>query len=155
MPLDTPLALTDRLFFADLDRAAAERVLRDALAGAEDGELFLEYRESEAISLQAPAGSLIAYDGGAWHAGSANRTAGPRRAIHAFFLRPWVQPHWDFRASLSRRAARALTAEQRALLGFAAGPRRYDPWADDSCLGEEPGVLARLRAILRRRLLAR
>jgi TldD protein len=55
MPLDTPLALTDRLFFAGgdatLDRGAAEAVLKDALAGAEDGELFLEYRESEAVSL--------------------------------------------------------------------------------------------------------
>ena len=55
MPLDSPLALTDRLFFAGdgatLDRAAAEAVLRDALSGAEDGELFLEYRESEAVTL--------------------------------------------------------------------------------------------------------
>ncbi len=51
MPLDTPLALTDRLFFDTLDRAAADAVLRDAVAGAEDGELFLEYRESESISL--------------------------------------------------------------------------------------------------------
>lgn len=42
---------TDRLFFRDLDRAAAERRLAEALAGAEDGELFLEYVESEAISL--------------------------------------------------------------------------------------------------------
>jgi TldD protein len=51
MPLDTPLSVTDRLFFADLDRAAAERRVQSALAGAEDGELFLEYRESEMISL--------------------------------------------------------------------------------------------------------
>jgi TldD protein len=54
MPLDTPLATTDRLFFdaaGGLDRTGAERILREALAGAEDGELFLEYRESEAISL--------------------------------------------------------------------------------------------------------
>lgn len=111
--------------------------------------------EAEAIPLEAPAGSLIAYSGGAWHAGGANRTGRPRRAIHAFFVRPWVQPHWDFRASLSWRAARALTAEQRSLLGFALGPRRYDAWADRSYLGERPGALARLRAVLRRRLLAR
>ncbi|MCK8785076.1 metalloprotease TldD [Roseomonas sp. NAR14] len=39
------------MFFADLDRADAERRLRDALDGAEDGELFLEYRESEALTL--------------------------------------------------------------------------------------------------------
>lgn len=42
---------TDRLFFRDLDRAAAERQLAGALSGAEDGELFLEYVESEAVSL--------------------------------------------------------------------------------------------------------
>ncbi|HYZ32956.1 MAG TPA: metalloprotease TldD [Crenalkalicoccus sp.] len=52
MPLDTPLAVTDRLFFAELDRAAAERQLRAALAGAQDGELFLEYRESEQLAVE-------------------------------------------------------------------------------------------------------
>ncbi len=49
------LATTDDLFFnradATLDRAAAERITADALAGMDDGELFLEYRESESISL--------------------------------------------------------------------------------------------------------
>jgi TldD protein len=52
---ETPLAATDRLFFSgahsQLDREAAERVLGKSLAGADDGELYLEYRESEAISL--------------------------------------------------------------------------------------------------------
>ncbi len=52
---DTPLAVTDRLFFdrpdAQLDRDTAARLLGGALDGADDGELFLEYRESEAISL--------------------------------------------------------------------------------------------------------
>ena len=51
----SPLGVTDRLFFegadSTLDRADAERVLRDTLAGAEDGELFLEYRESEGLTL--------------------------------------------------------------------------------------------------------
>ena len=53
--LDTPLSVTDRLFFeragATLDRDAAERLTRTALAASDDGELFLEYQESEAISL--------------------------------------------------------------------------------------------------------
>ncbi len=52
---DTPLAVTDRLFFeapaSRLDRAAATRITAAALADADDGELFLEYRESEQISL--------------------------------------------------------------------------------------------------------
>jgi TldD protein len=46
------LATTDRLFFSTLDRGAAEAALARGLAGAEDGELFLEYRESEAITLE-------------------------------------------------------------------------------------------------------
>ncbi|HZF74989.1 MAG TPA: metalloprotease TldD, partial [Acetobacteraceae bacterium] len=45
------LAVTDRLFFEGFDRDAAERLTAQAMQGAEDGELFLEYRESEAISL--------------------------------------------------------------------------------------------------------
>ena len=50
------LATTDGLFFdrpgATLDRAGAERILNRALEGTDDGELFLEYRESEFISLE-------------------------------------------------------------------------------------------------------
>ena len=49
------LDATDQLFFersaAGLERSAAERLLQGALAGTDDGELFLEYRESEMISL--------------------------------------------------------------------------------------------------------
>ena len=52
---DTPLTVTDRLFFARADAAldlnTAQRLTSDALTEADDGELFLEYRESESISL--------------------------------------------------------------------------------------------------------
>jgi TldD protein len=52
----TPLVVTDRLFFeradAALDRADAERILISALARSDDGELYLEYRESETVSLE-------------------------------------------------------------------------------------------------------
>ena len=55
LPSLSPLATTDALFFgrdgASLDRAGAERILKEALAGTDDGELFLEYRESELVSL--------------------------------------------------------------------------------------------------------
>ncbi|MBS0561899.1 MAG: metalloprotease TldD [Proteobacteria bacterium] len=58
----TPLTVTDRLFFdrdpsqgpslgASLDRALTDRSLATALDRADDGELFLEYRESESIGL--------------------------------------------------------------------------------------------------------
>ena len=47
------LATTDDLFFnrAGLERSRLETIVEDALAGADDGELFLEYRQSEALAL--------------------------------------------------------------------------------------------------------
>jgi len=46
------LSRTDDLFFtrAGLDRGRIEGIVGDALAGADDGELFLEYNQSEALS---------------------------------------------------------------------------------------------------------
>src|ERR1700761_4322959 len=51
----TAIAATDKLFFersdAALEQSAAARIVEQALSGSDDGELFLEYRESEQISL--------------------------------------------------------------------------------------------------------
>ncbi|MDJ0685193.1 MAG: metalloprotease TldD [Alphaproteobacteria bacterium] len=46
------LAETDDLFFnkAGMDRARTEALVDESLNGADDGELFLEYRQSEAVS---------------------------------------------------------------------------------------------------------
>lgn len=50
-----PLAATDHLFFgragSRLGREEAETLTASSLAGMDDGELFLEYRESEGLSL--------------------------------------------------------------------------------------------------------
>jgi len=50
------IATTDSLFFhradAQLDQETAARITAEALRGADDGELFLEYRESESISME-------------------------------------------------------------------------------------------------------
>jgi TldD protein len=48
----TDLAATDRLFFerTDMDPKRVETIVQDALAGMEDGELFLEHSLSEALS---------------------------------------------------------------------------------------------------------
>jgi len=55
LPALSPLEATDALFFgrldSALDRDAAERIVGGALSGMDDGELFLEYRESEQLSL--------------------------------------------------------------------------------------------------------
>jgi TldD protein len=46
-------ATTEELFFqrAGLDRESTNALVADALSGADDGELFLEYRQSESIAL--------------------------------------------------------------------------------------------------------
>lgn len=46
------LSTTDALFFerTGLDRNSVEKIVDDALNGADDGELFLEYCQSEAVS---------------------------------------------------------------------------------------------------------
>jgi TldD protein len=46
------LSQTDELFFTKtgMNRTAVERMVDDALHGADDGELFLEYRQSESFS---------------------------------------------------------------------------------------------------------
>ena len=53
--MSSALDVTDKLFFdrpdATLDRDAAHRLTAQGLTNSDDGELFLEYRESEAISL--------------------------------------------------------------------------------------------------------
>ena len=49
----TSLAITDDIFFrrAGLDRGHVERIVSDALMGADDGEMFLEYSLSESLVL--------------------------------------------------------------------------------------------------------
>ena len=58
------LAETDALFFerAGLDRDKTRRLVEDALAGAEDGELFLEYRLSESIAFDDGRVKSASYD---------------------------------------------------------------------------------------------
>src|SRR5258708_8012110 len=48
----TDLTRTDEIFFtrAGLDRGRLERQVAEALSGADDGELFLEYRQSESLA---------------------------------------------------------------------------------------------------------
>lgn len=81
--------------------------------------------ESDAEAVEMPAGSVLAFDGSLLHAGSANATDRPRRALHVFFCRRWVKPHWDFPAMLPDDVAAALDDERRAVLGFTSRPARF------------------------------
>ena len=50
----TDMARLDDLFFtrAGMDQSRVEAIVGDALDGADDGELFLEYRQSESFGVR-------------------------------------------------------------------------------------------------------
>jgi ectoine hydroxylase-related dioxygenase (phytanoyl-CoA dioxygenase family) len=85
-----------------------------------------ERDEKEAVYLEAPAGSLLAFNGGIVHAGSANTTSGMRRCIHTFYSRPWVRSQWDFVRSFTPEAKAGLSEEQKRIFGFGAHEQVYD-----------------------------
>ena len=96
------IAATDKLFFeradAALDQAAAAHIVGEALSGSDDGELFLEYRESESISLD---------DG---HIRAANFDSGMGfglRAVAGGSARPSVRRRWQRRFPRERDSSPA------------------------------------------------
>ncbi|MBA2480295.1 MAG: phytanoyl-CoA dioxygenase family protein [Planctomycetes bacterium] len=103
---------------------------RPELLNSSDDAQLAAY-EHEAIAVEAPAGSLIAYDGGLWHAGSRNATQSPRRALHLLFCRPWVRPQWDFARSLSPQIIAGMTEDERSIFGVGIRQTWYD-WRTDT-----------------------
>ena len=121
-------AITDDLFFGrtGLDRARTERLVGEALRGSDDGELFLEYRQSERFAfddgrlksaafdtaqgfgLRAVAGETSAYA----HAGALDEAA-LKRACET--VRAVRRGHGGVRAEGPSRTDRALYAGDNPL----------------------------------------
>jgi len=95
--------------------------------------------ESRTVTLEAPAGSLIAFNGALFHAGSANTTTNLRRCLHAYYARAWVRPQWDYPASLTSDVAETLTVEQKKLFGYYPPSQRYDVSTDRVIFPRPPG----------------
>ena len=111
------IAATDKLFFeradAALDQAAAAQIVDKALRGSDDGELFLEYRESESISLD---------DG---HIRSANFDSGLGFGLRAVAGEATGYAHsGEISEEALRRAAATVSAISAGHSGTAAEPPR-------------------------------
>ncbi len=128
----SPLATTDRLFFerddAALDRDTAERLVSETLRGCDDGELFLEYRESEQISLD---------DGRIRHAGFESGSGFGLRAIIG------EETGYAHAGEVSEPALRRAAATVSAVRGGGGGTTAEPPrasnarlYADTNPLGE-------------------
>ncbi|MDD9993966.1 MAG: metalloprotease TldD [Rhodospirillales bacterium] len=122
--------VTDEIFFnrAGLDRRRTEGIVADALHGADDGELFLEYRQSESFSfddgrlksasfdtsqgfgLRAVSGETSAYA----HAGELGEDAMKRAAATVRTVR---RGHGGTMADAPSRTNRSLYVEDNPLDG--------------------------------------
>src|SRR5579863_2881610 len=125
----TDLALTDELFFTKtgMDRARVEKIVAEALHGMDDGELFLEYSQSESLSL----------DDGRIKSASFDTT-------HGFGLRAVREEAAGYAHSseLSEAAIRRAAAAVRAVQGRRSGVLAEAPvgtnrslYTDDNPLG--------------------
>jgi TldD protein len=146
----TAKALTDDLFFhrADFDRTRLGGIVSDALHGADDGELFLEYRQSE----------LISYDDG--HVKSASFDTSQGFGLRAIAGETAGYAH---ASELSEDAIKRAASTVRAVLTGRGGTMSEAPtgtnrrlYGDVNPLGEVPfedkvGVLRDIDAYARAR----
>ncbi|MEH6494454.1 MAG: metalloprotease TldD [Pseudomonas marincola] len=128
----TDIKTADKLFFEDtgMDRAAAEKLVTEALKGADDGELFLEYRQSEGFS----------FDDGRLKSASFDTTQG-------FGLRAVCGEATGFAhaSELSEKAIKNATDTVRAVTSGKSGSIALPPaganralYAEDNPLSEIP-----------------
>lgn len=125
------LTQTDDLFFnkAGLDRTRAERIVADALKGGDDGELFLEFNQSEAL----------AYDDGKLKSASFDVTQG-------FGLRAVAgEAHAYAHASdLSEPALQRAAATVKAIHSGHSGTLAEPPIGTNRLLYSDDNPLSRL-----------
>ncbi|MBL4666552.1 MAG: metalloprotease TldD [Sneathiella sp.] len=128
----TDIKTADKLVFEDtgMDRAATEKLVTDALKGADDGELFLEYRQSEGFS----------FDDGRLKSASFDTTQG-------FGLRAVCGEATGFAhaSELSEKAIKNATNTVRAVTSGKSGSVALPPaganralYAEDNPLSEIP-----------------
>ena len=77
-----------------------------------------EARHAGEILVTAPAGTVVVMNAHLWHGGTENRTAVPRRALHAFYSR-WDIPQQQYQKRLIPAELQArFTPQLRALLAL-------------------------------------
>lgn len=110
-------------------------------------QLCFDSVEDQTVEIEAPAGSLIAFDSYIIHSAGANKTDNLRLSLHIAYTRRWVQPQWDFNYSMTKGVRDRLTAEERAIFGIDSHPYVYDSY---TCRPVDPTKLGRLRYYARR-----
>ena len=78
--------------------------------------------EYEMVSVEAPAGSILAMDGRVWHQSGVNRSAQTHRAaLFGYYVRSWIRPQTNWNVCLDPDVAATLSPEFLDLLQYRAG----------------------------------
>ncbi len=143
MSSPTPLAATDALFFdhpgALLGRDEAERIVSDSLGMMDDGELFLEYRESEQLSLE---------EGRIRAAGFDTSLGFGLRAVHG------EEAGYAHAGEISEAALARAAATVAAVRGQHSGSRAEPPRASNQRLYSDANPLSEMAFAARTTVLA-
>ena len=95
------------------------------------------------VQVVAPAGSVLVFEASLWHGGGEHRSGGPRRAIHAYYCRPWCRPQYDNLRSAPQELLENATPYQLHLLGFHAQipwEESWGVWTTRAAQGQRPGL---------------
>jgi len=71
-----------------------------------------------AVQIEAPAGSVFAWDGRLWHGTGVNRTGHPRRHVGAFFCLPWMRQQENWGVSCLQEVLDEASPKLKARLGL-------------------------------------
>jgi ectoine hydroxylase-related dioxygenase (phytanoyl-CoA dioxygenase family) len=94
----------------------ATRIAPDTHDAGLHGGFFTE--PPATLPAEAPAGTLLLFDGRTWHGTGANQTDEPRSALLVTFCRPWVRQIENFGLSLDNAILKTCSPTLRRLLGF-------------------------------------
>ena len=73
-----------------------------------------------AVSLTAPKGTAIVWEGRLWHGNGLNRSGSIRSNISTAFLQPWVKPQENHQYSIRDEVLQKITDKQKHILGFSS-----------------------------------
>lgn len=76
------------------------------------------FGEVDAVAAGMPAGSVLVYNGSAWHGGGANRTDARRVGIAMNYCAGWIRQQENQQLGIPREIARGFSPRLRELVGY-------------------------------------
>ena len=77
-----------------------------------------QFLDSQAIQVEAPAGSALIFDSTILHRGSKNKTNVPRLFVNLQFTKSWIRQQFDYPRALPPEMLRGLPERSIQMLGF-------------------------------------